>query len=52
LFEKLNEAGIEVDFDVLKGKKEKKEPEQKATPKDKFRKFKLDMEFDTGLPEG
>ena len=52
LLEKLNENGIEVDFDLFKGKKIEVPATQSAKDFSAFRKFKLDAEFDTGLPEG
>jgi hypothetical protein len=51
LFHKLYEHGIEVDFDMLKNKK-KPSQELKAFNKSNFKEFKLDAEFDTGLPKG
>lgn len=56
LLEKLNDNGIEVDFDLFKGKKIEAPATQSNLKSAKdfsaFRKFKLDAEFDTGLPEG
>jgi len=52
LLEKLNENGIEVDFDLFKGKKIEVPSTKSAKDFSAFRKFKLDAEFDTGLPEG
>jgi hypothetical protein len=50
----LDEHGIDVDFEALKSGQslDKNDANQKATDKGNFRKFKLDAEFDTGLPEG
>jgi hypothetical protein len=41
-----------VDFDLFKGKRIEVPAMQSAKDFAAFRKFKLDAEFDTGLPEG
>jgi|TARA_B110000285_G_C15065384_1_gene584792 hypothetical protein len=52
LLDKLNENGIEVDFDLLKKNKNAKQEKKPAVDKAVLKNFVLDAEFDTGLPEG